>query len=473
MDSILETVRARWGFDALRPLQRQAIEASLAGRDALVVLPTGGGKSLCYQVPALLRGGLTVVVSPLIALMRDQVVSLSGRGIPASLLNSSLGRDARRRVEASVVRGDARILYVSPERFGDAAFRRLLGASDVRAFAVDEAHCISHWGPDFRSAYGRLALLRRDYPGRPIHAFTATATPRVREDIVRRLALRRPVELVGDFFRPNLRLRVAPRIDALSQALAVVRRHPGEAGLVYRIRRADVDGFAALLRREGVDAVAYHAGMDEVERSRAQDAWMSGAARVVVATVAFGMGIDRRDARFVVHAAMPQSLEHYQQETGRAGRDGAPAECALFWSAEDADVWRALIRAQRSPRAEAKERMVEDALRFCESAECRHRALVEHFGQAWTGGPCGACDVCAGSAAEPGGGRFDRALYEVLKTVRLAIADEEGIPASAVASESALRRLAAARPAGAGDVGRGIRISWRTRLMRAIAEHDA
>jgi ATP-dependent DNA helicase RecQ len=414
------------GIRRARPFQRQAIEASLAGRDALVVLPTGGGKSLCFQVPALLRGGLTVVVSPLIALMRDQVERLEARGISAAFLNSSLGRDARRRVEVSMARGGARILYVSPERFGDSAFRRLLGASNVRSFAVDEAHCISHWGPDFRSAYGRLALLRRDYPGRPVHAFTATATPRVREDIVRLLGLKEPVELVGDFFRPNLRLRVAPRTDALTQTLDVIRRHPEGAGLVYRIRRTDVDGFTVLLQREGIDAVRYHAGMDEEGRSRSQDAWMSGAARVVVATVAFGMRIDRRDARFVVHAAMPQSLEHYQQETGRAGRDGAPAECALFWSAQDADVWRALIRAQRSPRAEAKERMVDDVRRFCESAECRHRALVEHFGQAWTAGRCGACDVCEGWAAESGGDRFDRALYEDLRTVRLAIADEEG-----------------------------------------------
>jgi ATP-dependent DNA helicase RecQ len=400
MDQLLDAVRKHWGFDALRPLQREAMGAALEGRDSLVVLPTGGGKSLCYQAPALLSPKLTVVVSPLISLMKDQVDRLLSRGVPAAFINSSLDASDRGRVQAGIVRGEYRLLFVSPERFAAPGFDRLLASGPgIGAFAIDEAHCISHWGHDFRQEYRELGRLKREFPDASVHAFTATATPRVREDIVGQLGLRDPALLVGDFFRPNLKYRVARRDDALEDCLREIRSRPGQAGIVYCIRRADVDSVAAGLRRAKVRAAPYHAGMDDEARTRTQDRFAAGELDVVVATVAFGMGIDRADLRFVFHAAMPKSVEHYQQETGRAGRDGKDADCILFYSGQDYQLWKSIIEKNETTDAEAKLRMLSEMYGFCTGGRCRHRRLVEYFGQAWTAGPCGACDVCEGTAA--------------------------------------------------------------------------
>jgi ATP-dependent DNA helicase RecQ len=400
MDPLLDAVRKHWGFDALRPLQREAMGAALEGRDSLVVLPTGGGKSLCYQAPALLSPKLTVVVSPLISLMKDQVDRLLSRGVPAAFINSSLDGSDRGRVQAGIVRGEYRLLFVSPERFAAPGFDRLLSSGPgVGAFAIDEAHCISHWGHDFRQDYRELGRLKREFPDASVHAFTATATPRVREDIVGQLGLRDPALLVGDFFRPNLKYRVARRDDALEDCLREIRSRPGQAGIVYCIRRADVDSVAAGLRRARIRAAPYHAGMDDEARTRTQDRFAAGELDVVVATVAFGMGIDRADLRFVFHAAMPKSVEHYQQETGRAGRDGKDADCILFYSGQDYQLWKSIIEKNETTDAEAKLRMLSEMYGFCTGGRCRHRRLVEYFGQAWTAGACGACDVCEGTAA--------------------------------------------------------------------------
>jgi ATP-dependent DNA helicase RecQ len=370
--------------------------AALEKRDTLVIMPTGGGKSLCYQVPALLEEGLTVVVSPLISLMKDQVDRLLSRGIPAAFINSSLDSADRGRVQAGIARGEYRLIFVAPERFSAGSFEKILERSRVRAFAIDEAHCISHWGHDFRQDYRGLGRLRREYPDASIHAFTATATPRVREDIVQQLGLQDPVVLVGDFFRPNLRYQVARRSDASQDILEEIRRHPGQAGIVYCIRRSDVEEIAQDLRRAKIRAVPYHAGMDDEDRTRAQDRFASGEVDVVVATVAFGMGIDRSDIRFVLHAAMPKSIEHYQQETGRAGRDGKPADCVLFYSGQDYQLWHSIISKNESGDLDTKLRMLSQMYNFSTGARCRHRRLVEYFGQDWGRSGCGACDVCDG-----------------------------------------------------------------------------
>jgi ATP-dependent DNA helicase RecQ len=399
----LQAVIARhWGFTALRPLQEQAMRAVLEGRDSLVVLPTGGGKSLCYQAPAALRGDTTVVVSPLISLMKDQVDSLQACGVPAVQIDSSQSGVERFAYETDVRQGAVRVVFVSPERLVLTDFYRLLQRIDVRTFAIDEAHCISHWGHDFRPEYRQLSRLREFFPDAAVHAYTATATERVRKDICEQLGLRDPEVLVGDFDRPNLVYRVLPRREPQKQVLDVINRHQGEAGIVYCIRRLDVDELTAALLKKGFKVMPYHAGLTAEQRKATQDAFTAEECDLIVATVAFGMGIDRSNLRFVLHSAMPKSLEHYQQEAGRAGRDGLEAECVLLYSGADTMAWRAIVE-KSAAEAEADPAFTQSALRhldemdrYCRGAVCRHRALVEYFDQAYPRDDCGACDLCLG-----------------------------------------------------------------------------
>ena len=397
---ILTTVKRYWGHTGLRPLQEQAIQANLRGRDSLVVMPTGGGKSLCYQVPAELAQGTDIVVSPLVSLMKDQVDGLRQCGYPAAALHSGLLSDEVRDIEQQIAAGHYRLVFVAPERLLTARFLRLIEGIHVRAFAIDEAHCISHWGHDFRPEYRRLANLKSRFPHAGVHAYTATATERVRSDIIEQLCLQDPVRLVGTFDRPNLVYRVVPRLDARTQTLEVLRRHTGEAAIVYCISRHESESMAAALKASGLRASFYHAGMEADSRRRTQDAFASEEIDVVAATVAFGMGIDRSDVRCVIHAAMPKSIEHYQQETGRAGRDGLPAECVLLYSAADVLRWESLIEksAACSDGAEeivkASRQLLEQMRRFCTGAHCRHRALSEYFGQNNSNPSCEACDFC-------------------------------------------------------------------------------
>jgi ATP-dependent DNA helicase RecQ len=374
------------------------MEAILADHDSLVVLPTGGGKSLCFQAPALMRLGVALVVSPLIALMKDQVDTLVNNGVPAACYHSGMTPAARREVTANLERGIYRLLYVAPERLvGEAsdAFLTRLGPTPPSFIAVDEAHCISQWGHDFRPEYRQLVRLRERWPSTSFHAFTATATARVRQDIVKQLSLRSPAELVGSFDRPNLVYRVLARAGLKRQVQQVLARHPREAGIVYCQSRREVDALAAWLVETGVRAVPYHAGLDDEIRHRHQDAFLNEDADVVVATVAFGMGIDRSDVRFVVHAGAPQSLEHYQQEAGRAGRDGLEAECVLIYSAGDFVKWRAML-SENGEFSEAKQALLRDMERYAASVGCRHKRLVGYFGESFAKKDCGACDYCLG-----------------------------------------------------------------------------
>lgn len=398
MEDIAQVVKRVWGYDGLLPLQAEAIEAVLARRDSIVILPTGGGKSLCYQAPAAAMGRLAVVVSPLISLMKDQVDGLVAAGVPAAVLNSSLTLEERRAVESGVARGRYQLLYVAPERLVLPTFLGLLQRAGVGFFAIDEAHCISQWGHDFRPEYRQLTVLRQAFPEVAIHAFTATATPRVRTDIATELSLRDPQVLVGSFDRPNLVYRVRQRTDRLGQVLEALEGHRGEAGIVYCIRRTEVDQLCEKLRKRGLRAVPYHAGLADAERKRFQDDFITERADVVVATVAFGMGIDRSDVRYVIHAGMPKSIEHYQQEAGRAGRDGLPSECLLLYSGGDFGLWRSILMAEGLPAPGAIAKLGE-MYDFCRGAVCRHRFLVEYFGQSYTAGNCGACDLCLGEVA--------------------------------------------------------------------------
>ena len=401
--SLLETIRKHWGYSSLRPLQEEAMLAALERRDSLVVMPTGGGKSLCYQAPAVLQPEVTVVVSPLISLMKDQVDSLRECGVAAAQLNSSLPSFEQREIERDVSERTVRLLFVSPERLAMSGFRELLRRAAVKTFAIDEAHCISHWGHDFRPEYRQLRALREEFPDAAMHAYTATATPQVRRDIAQQLGLRDPLLLVGDFDRPNLTYRVLPRQDETKQVIEVIERHRGEAGIVYCIRRRDVDDLTEKLRRRGYNALPYHAGLTQDERRAAQDAFANEKCDLVVATVAFGMGIDRSNVRFVLHTAMPKSVEHYQQESGRAGRDGLEAECALLYSGSDFMTWKSMLGGEPGADPEYAQsalRHLNDMDRYCSGASCRHKALVEYFGQHTTAESCNACDICLGETEE-------------------------------------------------------------------------
>ena len=324
--AIARVLKDTFGLASLRPLQREAILAGVEGRDALVVLPTGGGKSLCYQLPPLVTGKLTVVVSPLIALMKDQLDGLRLLGYPAAAAHGNLTPAEKRELWRELQGDSLRLLFVAPERLFFDGFLSQLTLLDIGAFAIDEAHCISQWGHDFRPEYRRLAELREVFPNVPFHAFTATATPRVREDIVQQLRLRDTDVHVGTFDRPNLTYRVLPRVDLVDQVAEAIERHPDAAAIVYCISRKDTEALAESLKKRGIDARAYHAGLDPKQRNQISERFRDERLRVVVATVAFGMGIDRGDVRLVVHAALPKSVEGYQQETGRAGRDGLPSE---------------------------------------------------------------------------------------------------------------------------------------------------
>jgi ATP-dependent DNA helicase RecQ len=372
------------------------MDAVLTGRDSIVVLPTGGGKSLCFQAPAVVRPGLALVVSPLISLMKDQVDTLVSNGVAAGLYNSSLASHEKSAVVAGLKQGRYSLLYVSPERLvGDGSdhFISLLASCKVSFVAVDEAHCISQWGHDFRPEYRQLGRLRQLLPGISIHAYTATATARVRKDIAAQLALERPVELVGSFDRPNLVYRVLPRATLKKQLQDVLERHKGEAGIIYCTSRKEVDAMAAWLTGIGIPSLPYHAGLSDGERSRHQDAFLSERADVIVATVAFGMGIDRSDVRFVIHAGAPRSLEHYQQESGRAGRDGLEAECLLIYSGADFMRWRVMLE-RNGELTDASRSLLQQMERYATGVGCRHRHLAQYFGDRYPGDDCAACDVC-------------------------------------------------------------------------------
>jgi len=393
--SLLPLLKEHFGFDSFLPLQEEIIGDSLAGQDVFALLPTGGGKSLCFQLPALARPGLTVVVSPLIALMKDQVDALRAAGIPAAFLNSSLDAREMQARGRALNAGEYRILYVAPERVMMPGFLEALRRWNVSLIAVDEAHCVSEWGHDFRPEYRRLASLREPLPQVPLMALTATATERVRSDIVRYLKLDDPACHVGSFNRPNLTYRVVPKQSPYSQVLEFVRARPNESGIVYCNSRRGAESLAERLQDDGVKARPYHAGLTSVERTRNQEAFVRDDVPVICATIAFGMGVHKPDVRFVVHYDVPKNVEGYYQETGRAGRDGLPSECLLLFSASD------IMRNERFIEEKPDEREQEIAReqlkqieQYAESSDCRRRLLLQYFGEEFETDNCGACDNC-------------------------------------------------------------------------------
>jgi ATP-dependent DNA helicase RecQ len=393
--SLHATLKQTFGYDFFRPLQEEIITDALAGRDVFALLPTGGGKSLCFQLPALLRDGLTVVVSPLIALMKDQVDALTATGVPATFLNSTLDGDEARARFRGLHRGEYRLLYAAPERLMLPGFVDNLRAWNVTQIAIDEAHCISEWGHDFRPEYRQLADLREALPDVPVMALTATATERVRVDIVERLRLRDPRCYTASFNRPNLTYRVVPRSQPYDQVLAFLRSRAGESGIIYCASRKATESVAERLVADRIPAKPYHAGLTVEERSRHQELFLRDEVRVICATIAFGMGINKPNVRFVLHYDLPKNIEGYYQETGRAGRDGLPSECVLLFSAADVVKQTSFIEE----KTDAEERRVartqlQQMVHFAESSACRRVELLGYFGEEWPEENCGGCDNC-------------------------------------------------------------------------------
>lgn len=401
VDTLATALKETFGFSSFRPLQREIMEESLAGNDILALLPTGGGKSLCYQLPAIVRSGLTIVISPLIALMKDQVDSLLENGVKAAYLNSSLSEDESKDTWRKLHRGEIKILYLSPERLMLDGMLDTLEQLKLEFVAVDEAHCISSWGHDFRPEYRALQAVRTRFPNVPILALTASATERVRSDIVEMLQLRRAKNFVASFNRPNLSYRIVPRISPIKQILEILDTHRDESGIIYCLSRARTEAVALDLVAKGIKAEAYHAGLTSNERNARQERFVKDEIQVIVATIAFGMGIDKPDVRFVIHHDLPKNIESYYQETGRAGRDGLPSECVLLYSSADAAKLRLFIdQLTDSFEKDVASRQLSRLLSFAESSDCRRVSLLGYFGEQYrdeAGQPsttCGACDNC-------------------------------------------------------------------------------
>jgi ATP-dependent DNA helicase RecQ len=393
--NLLAALKQHFGYDSFRPLQEQIIRDALDGRDVFALLPTGGGKSLCFQLPAILREGLTVVVSPLIALMKDQVDALTASGVAATFLNSTLDGEAARARLRGLHNGEYRLLYVAPERLMLPGFLDRLDSWSVAQVAIDEAHCISEWGHDFRPEYRQLAELRDRLPGVPMMALTATATERVREDIVQHLGLHEPRCYVASFNRPNLSYRVMQKERPFQQTLAFAKERSGESGIIYCQSRKSAEGVAERLSAQGIRALPYHAGLDAEVRSRNQELFIRDEVRVVCATIAFGMGINKPNVRYVLHYDLPKNIEGYYQETGRAGRDGLPSECVLLFSAGDVVKQTAFIDEKPDPEEQARARaLLQQMVHYAESAACRRATLLSYFGEEFGEPNCGACDNC-------------------------------------------------------------------------------
>ncbi len=397
---MLELLKRYFGYDRFRPLQEDIITNVLAGNDSLVIMPTGGGKSLCYQLPALRLDGITLVVSPLIALMKDQVDGLKANGIKAEFINSTLPYDEMVRIRGEALRGEVKILYVSPERLALDGFRSLLDNLNVSLVAVDEAHCISEWGHDFRPDYRGLGALRRSMPEVPFIALTATATHRVRDDIVTQLGLQGPKRFVASFNRANLNYEVRPKRDSFSQLAEVLEIRKDQSAIIYCFSRKETEELAVDLRGLGLKARPYHAGMDSDARRRTQEDFIAGEFPIVVATIAFGMGIDKPDVRLVVHNSIPKSLEGYYQETGRAGRDGLPSDCVMFYSYSDKSKQEFFINQieDEIERQKASDKLTQ-VIEYCQLQTCRRRHLLDYFGDETVSNGaspdnCQGCDIC-------------------------------------------------------------------------------
>ena len=472
---LITPLRRYWGYSNFRPLQERIVCSLLAGRDTCVVMPTGGGKSLCYQLPAVMSEKTAVVISPLIALMHDQVAQLAHMGIPAAVLNSTLSGEEQNRIMRQARAGAFRLLYLSPERLQRGDTLEWLQHVPVSFFAIDEAHCISEWGHEFRPEYRQLSRLREKFPDRPIAAFTASATRHVRHDILAQLALRNPDKYIASFHRPNLRylVRECDTAGQTSLLVAALRHYREGNVIVYSPTISRVEETVDFLAGEGIEAVPYHAKMQVDERRKNQERWMSDEVRVLVGTIAFGLGINKATVRAVIHLALPKSVEQFYQEAGRAGRDGNPADCVLLWRKQDAGIlgYFANQITDNAERDRAWQRYYK-IREFAESGRCRHRQICTHFGETPKWSSCGACDIC-GTAPEwmtiaasqptvreaakaPSSSRPatepDAELREYLREWRRSTAKEQGMPAYVVLHDTTLEEVCGIRPSSIAEL---------------------
>ncbi|MDD5726477.1 MAG: RecQ family ATP-dependent DNA helicase [Patescibacteria group bacterium] len=443
---MLELLKKHFGYEIFRPLQAEIVEHCLAGKDALVLMPTGGGKSLCYQLPALKFSGLTVVISPLISLMKDQVDALRANGIPAAFMNSSQTPLENRNVEEAARCGELKLLYLAPERLAMPHGLSFLQSLPISLFAIDEAHCISEWGHDFRPEYRNLIVLRGSFPRVPFLALTATANARVQEDIVSQLKMGNGRVFRSSFDRPNLTYRVLPKKRSFDRLVQEVRQRPGQSVIVYCFSRKRTEKVAADLHANGIKTAAYHAGLTTDQRTRVQDAFIRDQVPVICATIAFGMGIDKPDIRLVAHMDLPKSVEGYYQETGRAGRDGLPSECLLFYSAGDRFLHNYFIKQMQDVAEQARaRRQLEEICRYGEQGGCRRVFLLKYFGEQYGKANCGACDICLPHEEPEPSIReleFDRELFEKLRAVRRALADKLAVPPYIIFGDRTLQDMA-------------------------------
>jgi ATP-dependent DNA helicase RecQ len=478
---IQQALKQYWGYDEFRPKQEAIVQDILAGRDVCVVMPTGGGKSLCYQLPAALQADKTaIVVSPLIALMQDQVAQLKEMGISAAVLNSSQGWNEQRNTEARAEHGDYRLLYLSPERLAKKEMIQWLKKVPVSFFVIDEAHCISEWGHEFRPDYRELKLLRKEFPDKPIAAFTASATHRVRHDIIEQLQLKDPGKYIASFHRPNLNYQLVETDNSTQtdQLLEILRKHSGHPAIVYSPTIKKVATTVEKLENAGIKATGYHAKMEPEERRENQESWMNGEVNVLVGTVAFGLGINKPDVRAVIHLSLPKSIEQYYQEAGRAGRDGKPSDCFLLWQKQDTALLVHFIKQIEDQEEQSRAwQRYRDITGFASSQACRHKRICSHFGESVKWEKCDACDVCLGlpqSALEANpsgraprkrdrkrkksavirtaGQSLDQTLLQALKDWRLDLARQDKVPAYVIFHDSTLEAICLAKPASLAEL---------------------